>query len=305
MKGKNLLSSKAKFILFILVLSSFIMGQIAFAAGDGAGGGKSEGLTLVSSSIKDGTKGVSLKPEIKLTFSKNIVNMTVADNNKKCFSLRNENGTNVPINVIFADDQVDFTDRNNAVIIPKSNLEQGTTYSLVISSSLQSKSGVTTGQEIRITFTTEGTKTVNNNSNSAAASTTSSTKSDETANAGTSKPKTTAATVPATNTTQTMNGGAKSSTVQKTTVPKPKTSAVASVQKKPSPDGKTNQTPVTNAEMNKSATYQAANEIHTQNQVKKTQPGNHNVQITVYLIIAMAVAAALIFYFYRRKKLAK
>jgi hypothetical protein len=62
MGGKKLFLSKTKLLLFILVLSSFFIGHSAFADGDGTGGGKSEGLTLNSSSIKDGATGVSLKP---------------------------------------------------------------------------------------------------------------------------------------------------------------------------------------------------------------------------------------------------
>ncbi|WP_423801894.1 Ig-like domain-containing protein [Neobacillus sp. SAB-20_R2A] len=163
MKRKKGSFSKAKILLFLVVLLSFFYGQNAFAEVDGTGGGKSEPLMLVSSSIANGATGVPLKPEIKLTFSKNIVNMTVRDNNLKCFSLLAANGTNVPIDVILADDQVDFEKRNDAVLIPKSNLAQGSSYSVVISPNLTSKSGVTTGQVIKITFTTEGAPPVTNN----------------------------------------------------------------------------------------------------------------------------------------------
>lgn len=129
---------------------------MAFAeGGDGSGGGKSEPLALVSSSIANGETNVSLKPEIKLTFSKNIVNMKVIENNKNCFSLMTADGIAVPFNLILADDQIDFERRNDAVIIPKADLNPGTTYSVKISSSLQSKSGVTTGKETKITFTTK------------------------------------------------------------------------------------------------------------------------------------------------------
>ncbi|WHY86994.1 Ig-like domain-containing protein [Neobacillus novalis] len=141
------------------------MGQTAFAEGDGTGGGKSEPLTLVSASINDGATGVSLKPEIKLTFSKNIVNMSVNESNKNCFSLLTASGTAIPINLVLADDQIDFEKRNDAIITPKANLEQGTTYSVVVSSTLKAKSGVTTGKEIRLTFTTEGTKAAPSNNN--------------------------------------------------------------------------------------------------------------------------------------------
>lgn len=157
MGRKGMIFSNARVLLFILILFSLSIGQSASAEG-GTGGGKSEPLVLRSSSINDGATGVSLKPEIVLTFSKNIVNMKVVENNKKCFSLQTEDGVKIPINLFLADDQIEFEKRNDAIITPVDNLTQGTTYFLVISASLTSKSEIATGKETRITFTTEGAK---------------------------------------------------------------------------------------------------------------------------------------------------
>ncbi len=168
--GNHRFFSKLKLLLFMAILSCFFMGQMVFAeGGDGTGGGQGKPLTLVSSSISNGATGVSLKPVIKLTFSKNIVNMSVRDNNLKCFSVISETGASVPINVTLADDQVDFAAKNDAVITPQANLAKGTSYSVVVSASLKSKSGVYTGKKIKITFTTEGTKPVTANNGSTAA----------------------------------------------------------------------------------------------------------------------------------------
>lgn len=156
MRVKKILLSLTKWFLCILVLSTiFSLQTVSAEGGEGSGGGKSEPLALVSSSIVNGETNVSLKPEIKLTFSKNIVNMKVVENNKNCFSLITADGSPVPFSLILADDQIDFERRNDAVIIPKVDLNPGTTYSVKISSSLQSKSGVTTGKETKITFTTK------------------------------------------------------------------------------------------------------------------------------------------------------
>jgi len=157
MGRKGLVFSNARILLFILILFSLSIGQSASAEG-GTGGGKNEPLALRSSSINDGATGVSLKPEIVLTFSKNIVNMKVVENNKKCFSLQTEDGVKVPINLFLADDQIEFEKRNDAIITPVDNLTQGTTYLIVISGSLTSKSGIATEKETRLTFTTEGAK---------------------------------------------------------------------------------------------------------------------------------------------------
>lgn len=159
MSGKKWLILKSKLILIIFVFSSFLMGQAVLAKGDGSGGGQNKALTLVSSSIKNGSANISLKPEIKLTFNKNIVNMSVKDHNLKCFLLQDANGNSIPINLTLADDQVDFAARNDATIKPKNNLSKDTVYSIVVTPGLQSKSGETTKEEMKITFTTEGAKT--------------------------------------------------------------------------------------------------------------------------------------------------
>lgn len=156
LKMGNISFSISKLLLCIILLAVSFNYQTAFAeGGGGSGGGKSEPLSLVASTIANGGENVSLKPEIKLTFSKNIVNMKVVDNNKNCFSLATADGIAVPFTLHLADDQIEFEKRNDAVIIPNSELNQGTTYIISISPTLQSKSGVTTGKEIKISFTTE------------------------------------------------------------------------------------------------------------------------------------------------------
>lgn len=152
--GYGFLQLTARWLLCLILLLSLPSFEIALAEG-GEGGGKSEPLTIASSSIAEGATGVSLNPEIKLTFTKNIVNMKVIDNNRNCFSFIEANGTAVPFDLILADDQIEFEKRNDALIIPKSELKPGTSYSVKISSNLKSKSGVTTGKEIVLTFSTK------------------------------------------------------------------------------------------------------------------------------------------------------
>ena len=103
-------------LMFALCLLLCSM-MIAFAGdgsgggnGDGTGGGKDQPLVLASSSIANGAENVSQNPQIVLTFSKNVVHFTVRDNNKKCFSMTDEDGNSVPINVLTGDDQVDICD---------------------------------------------------------------------------------------------------------------------------------------------------------------------------------------------------
>ena len=144
-------------VLVLLFLSTFT----AFAEGgngDGTGGGKNKPLELASSSIANGEENVSRNPEIVLTFNKNVVNFTVKDNNKKCFSMTDEDGNSVPINVIMGDDQVDPDIKRIITITPQSPLTPGTTYLLKIGGGITSKSGVQIGRDSYIAFTVAGTK---------------------------------------------------------------------------------------------------------------------------------------------------
>jgi LPXTG-motif cell wall-anchored protein len=124
--------------------------------GDGSGGDSDEPLALTSSSVPDGASGVSADVVITLTFSKNVVNMSVRDNNIGCFSLADTSGSPVPISILMGDDQVDPSVKRIVQIAPVSDLRPGTAYTLVISGNLTSKSGVNLGQDLRIGFTTAG-----------------------------------------------------------------------------------------------------------------------------------------------------
>jgi len=129
----------------------------AFAGnGDGSGGGQGEPLSLVSANPANHQKGVPVNAQIKLTFNKNVVNMTVRDHNQKCFTLVSSDGDKVPLTVQMADDQIAPDQKRNVVLVPAQALKPGTGYTVMIAPSLQSKSGVTLGKEVRITFTTAG-----------------------------------------------------------------------------------------------------------------------------------------------------
>lgn len=145
--------------LIIAVLCSIVLALPVLAGqGDGSGGGKNQPLALVSSSPAAGQKDVALSAEIKLTFSKNVVYMTIRDSNRKCFTL-SQDGKDVPIEVIMADDQIEFDKRNDVVIKPLQELQAGTTYTVKVAPQLESKSGVNLGEELKLSFTTAGVET--------------------------------------------------------------------------------------------------------------------------------------------------
>ena len=81
--------------------------------------------------------------------------MTVRENNKKCFSLWSNN-QQVPIEVIMADDQIEFEKRNDVILKPLQTLKAATTYRVEIAPQLESKSGVNLGQKTTVSFTTAG-----------------------------------------------------------------------------------------------------------------------------------------------------
>lgn len=130
--------------------------NMAFA-GNGSGGNKDNPLALVESTPYDGQENVTLSPEIKLTFSKNVVNMRVAEGNQECFSLHAADGTNVPVEVQMADDQIEREKRNDIILIPLKELQSGIRYTIKISERLESKSGVTLGNDLQIEFITKDT----------------------------------------------------------------------------------------------------------------------------------------------------
>lgn len=136
-----------KFGIIVMVMM-LLMSTMVFA----------DGLTLVSASLENGTKDVSVEPEFIFDFSNNVVNMTVKDNNMTMFELIDEEGELVPLLVEMGDDQVDREIRNTIIVRPESPLMEGSIYSLTIKQDLMSKNQNTLGEDIVIHFTTEGEK---------------------------------------------------------------------------------------------------------------------------------------------------
>ena len=143
----------AALIALVLALST---GVCALAeGGDGSGGGSGNPLTLDWSTVPDGSTDVPTDVTITLTFTKNVVNFTVRDNNMGCFTLVDSGGSRVPIAVIMGDDQVDPNVKRIISISPDT-LSPGETYTLIISGGLQAKNGTYLGSDIALTFTTAG-----------------------------------------------------------------------------------------------------------------------------------------------------
>lgn len=144
--------------MVFLAFLFYFLGETPVIAGDGSGGGKNNPLALVSSSPADGQQNVNTVTEIKLSFSKNVVYMTVREQNQKCFTLCSQQGEQIPTQVIMADDQIEPEKRREVILKPLQELEPGTTYVVKVAPQLESKSGVSLGNEVTVTFTTAGAK---------------------------------------------------------------------------------------------------------------------------------------------------
>lgn len=155
----------------VFLLLFLFFASIAFAEG----GDKSSSpgipgqkpLSFASISLVEGGQvrdaaDVPTEPKFKLEFDKNVVNSTIWEINRNCFSLVSQNNENVPVSVTKVDDTIDFSQRNYIFVQPVSPLSPGTSYTLIISPALKAKNGVSTlggttsGQGLSISFKTQG-----------------------------------------------------------------------------------------------------------------------------------------------------
>ncbi len=163
MRHKSLFSMPLLVLLLLNLLTTPAFG----AGGDGTGGGNGENrsiaLTLERASISDGATNVPLNQTIQLDFNKNICNVTVLPNNKKCFHLTDSDGKPVSIQLIFPDNQVQSDYRREVFIKPSKALKPDSTYRLSVDRNLQAKNGTFIDNAHTLTFTTGSGKTKETN----------------------------------------------------------------------------------------------------------------------------------------------
>lgn len=151
--------TKRSFCILFLIIAVLMSTAIVFAEGDGSGNGENRDkpLALDSSVPANGAAGVAIDTDVVLTFTKNVVNMAVREQNKTCFTLKTKDGKTVPINVITGDDQIDPTIKRIIRVAPKEKLQQGTSYVLYINP-LTAKNGTSMQGPTQISFTTKQTQ---------------------------------------------------------------------------------------------------------------------------------------------------
>ena len=131
-----------------------VYGAEGDGSGDGSGTNRRVALTLTSSSVKDGSTNIPIDSTIQLNFNKNVCNITVLPNNKKCFHLTDVDGNAVPIKLTFPDDQVQHDYRREVFITPLDDLAKNTEYRISVDSTLMAKNGTYIDNAHILTFTT-------------------------------------------------------------------------------------------------------------------------------------------------------
>lgn len=263
--------------VLVMIACLFIIPLSALAGdGDGTGGGQDEPLALASSSPANGQTGVGLQPVIKLTFTKNVINLSIRDANKKCFSLVSSTGSNVAIEVIMADDQIYPEEKRNVSLKPLQSLQANSTYTVKISPQLQAKSGVSLGREVTIKFTTAGNP------------------------ADTSKPAPAEPAVPSTVEKQPdqFEAGQPAAGADSSTADKTQTTAVDTNQ------GNNNENPASSQDTNQKDTVSATKSRTGNNTTESTNPLTQKKKQSAYLWMTAAGVILLVglgYLFYRKR----
>lgn len=144
MKNKQTPIFYVNLILLLALLIGFSSGSLA----------KDSRLYMTASYPGDGEQKVVTDVLISLEFNKNVVNMKVKECNQKSFKLFDEAGKIIPLEIIMADDQLYREKRREIKIKPVAELAPDIYYTLVIHSSLMSKSGEMLNEPVYITFKT-------------------------------------------------------------------------------------------------------------------------------------------------------
>jgi len=146
------MKNNSKVLIMILFICIFTNLVLAYGEEKNEEGNKS--LYLEETMPKDSSKDVPMDAVVKLLFNKNVVNFSIKDNNASCFSIVDENNKEVPIDIIFPDDQIEPEKKREITIKARESFKESTTYTVNISSKLMAKNGNTLGENISLSFTT-------------------------------------------------------------------------------------------------------------------------------------------------------
>lgn len=140
-------------LLIILCMTVFSFSVYA-ENGDGSGGGQNKSLEVMETNPAQNAENIPVDAVITFKFNKNVVNISVIEQNITCFSMTDSKGNDVTIEVIYADDQIERDKRQEISIKPISPLEAGESYTVTISKDFSSKSGAALADQYILTFKT-------------------------------------------------------------------------------------------------------------------------------------------------------
>lgn len=140
----------------LLLIMTIMLIFSLFSAAEATSGNKP--LFLDISTPEDGASDIAIDQEIKLVFSKNVVNISVKDINMTCFSLEDSAGNNVPIEIVMGDDQIHPDQKRDIMIKALEDLKENMTYTVKISPDMMAKNGNTLGEEVTLSFSTISTE---------------------------------------------------------------------------------------------------------------------------------------------------
>jgi methionine-rich copper-binding protein CopC len=141
-----------KTLVFAMIM--IMMLSITVFAGDNNG----QSPLMVKETIPaDGAEDIPIDQEIKLSFSNNVINTTIRENNMACLQLVDSDGNNVDMKIFMADDQIHPDQKRDIIITPAANLAENMTYTLKINGDLSGKNGNTLGEELTVSFSTIST----------------------------------------------------------------------------------------------------------------------------------------------------
>lgn len=135
------------FLILILMFPAAVFAE----GGDGSGSGGKDAVSVGSTSVED---GASIGPEdpITITFTNNVNNQKVRETNQALFSLADENGNPIEIDVVMYDDQVEPEHKRDITIVPVAPLAAGK-YTLTAHAGITAKNGSSMAEDFILTFT--------------------------------------------------------------------------------------------------------------------------------------------------------
>jgi hypothetical protein len=140
----------------ILVFSIIMVMMLSMTAFAGDNNGQSL-LTITETIPVDGAKNIPVDQVIKLSFSNNVINSSIRENNMACFKLVDSDDNDVTIEVFMDDDQIHPDQKRIIKITPTEGFAENMTYTLKINGDMSGKNGNTLGDELTVSFSTVST----------------------------------------------------------------------------------------------------------------------------------------------------